>query len=113
MKHCVSEIFAERPKRWGLRGDPFLWERLEKRYDTVAAPYPSEELRRGIMQELERLFGKAPSAGAFCFVPEFAKKHVGMSTGGISADFWLDTAIPLLVRRLERLNRQATGNTHT
>lgn len=105
MKRFVSEIFAERPKRWGLRGDPFLWARLETRFETISAPYPPEELRREITQELERLFGKAPSAGEICFVPEFAKKRVGMSTGGISADFWLDTAIPLLVERLERLNR--------
>lgn len=46
----------------------------------------------------------SPNAGEICFVPEFAKKHVGMSTGGISADFWLGTAIPLLVERLEQLN---------
>lgn len=100
----VSEIFAERPERWGLRGDPFLWERLEKRFGGVPVPYPPEELRRNILRELELLFGEEPSAGKICFVPEFAKVHVGMSTGGISADFWLETAIPLLVERLEQLN---------
>lgn len=79
MKHYVSEIFAERPKRWGLRGDPFLWERLEKWYDTVAAPYPSEELRRGIMQELERLFGKSAERRGVLFcsgVREKARRNV-------------------------------------
>lgn len=104
MKHYVSEIFAERPERWGLRGDPFLWERLEERFGDAPVPYPSDELRRDILQELERLFGERPSAGKICYVPEFARAHIGMSTGGISADFWLDTAIPLLVERLERLN---------
>lgn len=34
----------------------------------------------------------------------FAKTHVGMSTGWVSGDFWLDTAIPLLMERLERAN---------
>lgn len=39
MKHCVSEIFDERPKRWGLRGDPFLWERLNTALDIFAEIY--------------------------------------------------------------------------
>lgn len=39
MKRFVSEIFAERAKRWGLRGDPFLWERLNTALDIFAEIY--------------------------------------------------------------------------
>ena len=38
-------------------------------------------------------------------VDQFAKTHVGMSTGWISGDFWQATAIPLLMKRLEQANR--------
>lgn len=30
MLKTVSVIFNERPKSWGLRGDPYLWDDLDK-----------------------------------------------------------------------------------
>lgn len=105
----VSEIFAERPERWELRGDPVMWEMLEEHYESIAAPYPAEELRHDILRVLTRLFGKVPDEGDIIFVPEFAKRRGGMSSGAVSADFWIYTAIPLLTERLERLNASGTG----
>lgn len=100
----VSEIFLEEPKQWGLRGDPFLWRYLKERFGDIPAPYPSEKLNTDILQAFEHFAGEPPERGKICKAPEFAKKHVGMSTGGLSSDFWLDIAIPTLMRRLERLN---------
>lgn len=104
MERFVSEIFAEEPEKWGLRGDPFLWRYLKEYYKTVALPYPAEKLERDIFAAFERFSGERPERGKFCQAPEFAKKHVGMSTGMLSGDFWLETAIPLLSERLARFN---------
>lgn len=105
MARFVSEIFGEKPRQWGLRGDPFLWDRLKKRYADTTLPYPPERLKCEILQIFAELAGEPPEYGKIYFVEEFAQKHVGMSTGGLSGDFWLNSAIPLL---LERLNAVIT-----
>ena len=28
----VSEIFKEKPRYWGLRGDPYLWKAMEEHF---------------------------------------------------------------------------------
>ncbi len=102
----VSEIFGEKPAQWGLRGDPFLWERLQKRYADVRLPYPSKALKLGILQTFAEFAGECPERGKIYYAEEFAKKNVGMSTGGLSGDFWLNTAIPLLLERLNAVNSE-------
>ncbi|MDE6728681.1 MAG: hypothetical protein K2J80_12200 [Oscillospiraceae bacterium] len=104
MMHFVSEIFVEEPQQWGLRGDPFLWRYLMEQYGAVAVPYPIDDLKRNITAAFERFAGEPLVLGCICRAPKFAKTHVGMSTGGLSGDFWLQTAIPLLSKRLEKLN---------
>lgn len=104
MKRFLSSIFEEEPERWGLRGDPFLWRHLKARYAETSVPFPVEELRRDILEEFKRFCGEYPTLGGIHSAPEFAKVHVGMSTGKLAGDFWINFAIPLLCRRLERLN---------
>ena len=31
----VSAIFEEKPKQWGFRGDPYLWEELKKEFSEI------------------------------------------------------------------------------
>lgn len=102
MKHFVSEIFDE-PKQWGLRGDPPLWRYLKNYYADIELPYPVEYLEEDILRIFKDFAGELPVRGNDYFVKEFAKPH-GMSTGCLSSDFWLDIAIPLLIRRLEDKN---------
>ena len=92
----VSIIFTPEPDQWGLRGDPFLWQLLKERYQAVELPYPPN---------VADLTGELPEPGKHYYVDQFAKTHVGMSTGWISGDFWQATAIPLLMERLEQANR--------
>lgn len=106
MARFVSEIFGEKPRTWGLRGDPFLWEHLRARYAGVPLPFPSDRLEREILRTFAEFAGEPPSSGKIYFVAEFAKKHVGMSTGGLSGDFWLNTAIPLLMERLNAVDSE-------
>lgn len=104
MKRFLSSIFEEEPERWGLRGDPFLWRHLKARYSETPVPFSEEELRRDIFEEFKRFCGEYPAVGRIHYAPEFAKVHVGMSTGKLDGDFWINFAIPLLCRCLEKLN---------
>ena len=68
-------------------------------------PYPPNVLREEILHIFADLTGELPEPGKHYYVDQFAKTHVGMSTGWISGDFWQATAIPLLMERLEQANR--------
>lgn len=103
LTHFVSEIFVE-PERWELRGDPLLWRYLKNYYMDIAVPYPLECLEKDILRIFKDFTGEFPVRGKHYFVKDFSKNHIGMSTGYLSANFWLDEAIPLLVRRLEYAN---------
>ena len=78
---------------------------LKERYQAVELPYPPNVLREEILHIFADLTGELPEPGKHYYVDQFAKTHVGMSTGWISGDFWQATAIPLLMERLEQANR--------
>lgn len=101
----VSIIFTPEPDQWGLRGDPFLWQLLKEQYQTVELPYPPKALREEIFRIFADLTGERPVSGKHYYAEQFAKTHVGMSTGWLSGDFWQLTAIPLLTERLEQANQ--------
>ena len=88
-----------------LADEPFLWRLLKERYQAVELPYPPNVLREEILHIFADLTGELPEPGKHYYVDQFAKTHVGMSTGWISGDFWQATAIPLLMKRLEQANR--------
>lgn len=100
----VSTIFDLEPLQWGLRGDPFLWEYLKEQFQDMLLPYSPQALREDILRTFSTLTGALPATEEDYFVEQFAPIHVGMSTGWLSGDFWLNTAIPLLMRRLEEAN---------
>lgn len=104
----VSTIFNPQPLQWGLRGDPFLWEYLKEQYQDMPLPYSPKALQEDVLRIFSELTGALPAPGEDYFVEQFAQTHVGMSTGWLNGDFWLNTAIPLLTQRLE----QANGSVH-
>lgn len=67
-------------------------------------PYLPKALWEDILCIFADLAGELPAPGKRYYVERFARTHVGMSTGWVSGDFWLDTAIPLLMERLEQMN---------
>ena len=93
----ISEIFEDETKQWGLRGDPYLWRELKERLDAVEMPESPEQLRSIIEREYEAATGHPISRKEFFKVERFM--HGGMSSGGISPDFWKNSGIPMLVKR--------------
>ena len=93
----ISEIFEDEPQQWGFRGDPYLWRELKERLDNVDMPDTPEQLKSIIEKEYEVATGHSIHHREHFTVKKFM--HGGMSSGGISPEFWHDCGIPLLVKR--------------
>lgn len=103
MKRFVSEIFVE-PEKWGLRGDPLFWEYLKNHYADIEVPYPIEKFHSEILLIFQDFTGRSLEKGERYFVSDHAGVHAGMSSRQLDGSFWVDTAIPVLLNRLEKLN---------
>lgn len=103
MKRFVSEIFVE-PEKWGLRCDPLFWEYLKNHYADIEAPYPIEKFHSEILLIFQDFTGSPLEKGERYSVSEHAGVHAGMSSGQLDGSFWVDTAIQVLLNRLEKLN---------
>ncbi len=94
----ISSLFEQRPNRWGLRGDPYLWEEMETNFIAAPLPETADQLKVRLEAEFESLTGiPLSSEQEFIFIERLA--HGGMSSGGVSLRFWRETAIPLLIER--------------
>lgn len=100
----VSDLFKEKPTRWGFRGDPYLWDDLEQAFREVQLPYSEENFREKLSTCIEEITGQRLEAGEDIDVEMY--DHGGMSSGKISYDFWSNTAIPLLITRLNMANKR-------
>lgn len=94
----LAVLFNKEPDSWGGRGDPFLWDELAKIGETLMLPASVAELKELLLVLIRNLIGAGLAAGKLIQVPR--SQIGGMSTGMVSADFWLDVAIPLLQQRL-------------
>ena len=93
----VSEIFKDEPIQWGLRGDPYLWREMKKRLEENEMPSSAQELKALLESTYEAATGYPITYKKHFAVERF--KHGGMSSGGISPDFWVNHGIPMLVQR--------------
>ncbi|AIQ25829.1 hypothetical protein NYE25_15765 [Paenibacillus sp. FSL E2-8871] len=102
MLKTVSVIFNERPKRWGLRGDPYLWDELERYFQEVNYPCTGEEFAEIFKYAFEELTGSSlGDLDKQIYCEKYS--HGGMSSGHVCLEFWIEVAIPLLIERLEGL----------
>lgn len=98
----LSAIFEEKPKRWGFRGDPYFWDYLKERAETVDLISP-DELEEWIKKEYLSLSGKALTNEYMDFAVIEQFSHGGMSSGGVDNRWWMNEGIPLLKSRLTAL----------
>jgi hypothetical protein len=97
-------MFVEAPPHWGMRGDPYLWDELKGTLSDVALPSTSAGLSQLIGSAFESSTGHAMDERGYFVIERFA--HGGMSSGGISTEFWRDTAMPLLLERYRKARGQ-------
>lgn len=106
-KKHASSLFEIRPEQWGLRGDPFLWDDLQKYFSNFHMPISKEKFRQEKEQYIRKLIAENPHKENVIYKKEYA--HGGMSNGCISLSFWFDKAIPLLTERLNQLQKSNIG----
>ncbi len=94
-KMKISELFENEPAQWGLRGDPCLWRELKLKLANVEIPTNPKELQKLLENEFEIAVKYPITYTEFIRVERFM--HGGMSSGGISPEFWRKKAIPLLL----------------
>ena len=100
----VAEIFRERPKRWGLRGDTYLWNDLEQVFREVQLPCDEECFLSKLYLAIEEIVGQSLEDGENMDVKMY--DCGGLSSGKVSYDFWINRAIPLLMERLNIANKK-------
>lgn len=101
-KFCVADLFQEKPRQWGLRGDPYLWEEMQNHFAQTPLPHSAEQLAQQLAQAFETLTGQPITAEKHFSVERFPRG--GMSGGMVSPAFWRETAVPLLQARFEEGN---------
>jgi hypothetical protein len=104
MKKSVSIIFEEKPEQWGFRGDPYLWEELQHLFNAVELPCPESCFIHHFEKFFQDLTDRPLKTEAPFVVEKYA--HGGMSSGGISTEFWRVIALPLLITRLQKINKE-------
>ncbi|MGB3120419.1 MAG: hypothetical protein WBE58_16480 [Verrucomicrobiales bacterium] len=93
----IETLFHPEPPQWGLRGDPFLWLEMAETFRGVPLPDSSRQLAGEIEHRFEALTGQSINSSESLWLKRHS--HGGMSSGGISLEFWRETAIPLLLSR--------------
>ena len=97
-KRYLSELFAEKPRHFGLRGDQFFWADLESMFAFVeAGTLNEEEFIDGIYRLHRKVTGKELLVDQDVKVDKYA--HGGMSSGKVSGVWWIKEGIPTLVER--------------
>ncbi len=103
MENSVSIIFNDRPKQWGLRGDPYLWDELKQSFKTVPLPCFEIMFMQYFAEFFQEITNHTYTNESNLFVEEFS--HGGMSSGVISMKFWQEIALPLLITNLRHFNK--------
>lgn len=98
MSKTLGALLDHEPYHWGLRGDPYLWRALRAHLADVPRPQGQTSLESAIAQAFEVLTGHPWTTREPFYVEAYA--HGGMSSGMISPEFWRETALPLLQKRL-------------
>jgi len=96
----IHQIFNPKPEQWGFRGDPYLWDDLEKYFSERPFPADAVEFKRQFSDAFRELTGAWLEDGRDIFVEKY--NHGGMSRGMISHEFWIERGLPLLAGRFER-----------
>jgi hypothetical protein len=95
----VDDLFDPEPMRWGLRGDPWVWQAMRDHLTGTYLPPTIGEAEAMLYAAFNRIVGVdlATEMAASVYRAEFA--HGGMSSGQIHLDTWRAELMPLLVDR--------------
>ena len=95
----VSVIFMERPEKWGLRGDSYLWGDMSKFFESKDFPYDRDDFKSDFYRLFFKYCGKELGTEVMTYVPKYVRGD--MQSGMVSHMFWQNTALPLLMNRFD------------
>ena len=101
MTKRLSRLFEDPPEKWGLRGDPQLWDEMRHVIDHYPFPTDVDELEIILKKCFKDLTGQDMVEGGQVYVERY--NAGGMSGGFVDCGFWTDRGMPLLSRRFEKL----------
>lgn len=102
MDVLVSEIFKARPERWGLRGEPYLWDDMEVYFAGYVIPFSEDRFIEEFEAMFKKLTGISLDSPDYVHIDEYS--HGGMSSGMIDSSYWKLELLPLLLERLRKIN---------
>jgi hypothetical protein len=104
----VSALFDPEPRRWGLRGDPYLWRALRAHMAGQDVPASAGELTGLLHKAFRELVGTDLASDPATSVYREQYANGGMSSGMICLETWRQRLMPMLCKRAStRLRSQA------
>lgn len=97
----ISQLFETEPPRWGLRGDPHLWQSLKEFFASVPMPTTETELQGHFAEAFETITKHRLDVQDTFYVESLA--HGGMSSGMIDPQFWRERIWPLVLERFKQV----------
>lgn len=101
MGRDLSFIFEKKPMRWGLRGDPYLWDEMQESCIGKSLDIDEYEIGKFVCDYFKKVTGKELTYNEEVYVERLA--HGGMSSGFVSGAFWITKGIPLLIENLRKI----------
>ncbi|MEU9720604.1 hypothetical protein [Streptomyces sp. NPDC047976] len=98
----MSELFDPGPGRWGLRGDPHVWQALREALSGRDVPPSAEAVAALLRSTFEELVEVDLLGEPAPHVYRERYAHGGMSGGMVHLDTWRYRLLPLLVERSGR-----------
>jgi molybdenum cofactor cytidylyltransferase len=93
----IADLMQPPPRRWGLRGDPLLWEAMAEALRTHPFPLDEMALNLSFATVFEALTDHPlETAPEHLRVTWTRRENGGMSNGLVSGPFWRDTCWPLI-----------------
>lgn len=122
-KLTIQSIFDEDPEGgFPLRGDPYLWNILRARMHgwvdpSIASPDTKiedvhDELDKIVMDMYKKTTGKKLEGEGGDLCKFIQKISYGMSAGFFERKWWIETALPMLHERIERLVGRCTSESN-
>ena len=102
----LEQLFEEQPQQWGLRGDPFLWEKLKDHLKTQNEEFNTLQFEECISNYIECFVNENGQKvnDDIVFVESFPAE--GMSGGRISLQWWNDKGIPFLLQKFRESSQK-------
>lgn len=94
--HWVEALF-DCEKRAGLRGDPHLWQEIEKAMTSIDQPRTVQEFEQLLLKIFDGLGVDINSPDDRQWLDRYPND--GMSAGYVHLDTWREKNIPLLIER--------------